>query len=275
MGYFYACLPLYLRVVFKWESARIEHMADLEKIVQYCDERVKRTSISDFKGSVNGLQIANNGVVKKVGAAVDAGLIPFKEAAERGIDLLIVHHGLFWVPPTPLTGVNYEKVKLLMDENIAVYSSHLPLDAHPEIGNNVLLAKALGLEVERTCFPYEGTDLGVIATGCKSRDQLHDKINEVLGIMDAIEFGSNKPEKIAILTGSGASVVDQLLKEGVDTLITGELRQHHFNMAQELKLNLYPCGHYTTETFGVKALAQEISEKFGIPWEFIPTSCPL
>jgi dinuclear metal center YbgI/SA1388 family protein len=250
-------------------------MADLEKIVQFCDNRVQRKNIRDFKGSVNGLQVSNNGNVKKVGAAVDAGLIPFREASARNIDLLIVHHGLFWTPPIPLTGVNYEKVKFLMDENIAVYSSHLPLDAHPEIGNNVLLAKALNLEVERSCFPYEGTDLGVIATGCESRDQLHDKLSEVLGVMDAIEFGSSKPQKVAILTGSGASAVEELLSEGVDTLITGELRQHHYNMAQELKLNLYPCGHYTTETFGVKALAKEISEKFGIPWEFIPTNCPL
>lgn len=250
-------------------------MPKLEDIVHFCDTRTRRKEIHDFKGAVNGLQVGNDGNVHKIGAAVDAGLVPFQEAIDREIDLLIVHHGLFWVPPIPLTGVNYDKIRLLMENNLAVYSSHLPLDAHPEIGNNALLAKALGLAVERSAFPYEGTNLGVIATCGENRSSLRDKLENLLGVMDAMEFGSEKPEKIAILTGSGASVVEDLLSEGVDTLITGELKQHHFNMAQELNLNLYPCGHYATETFGVKALAQEISEHFGVPWEFISTDCPL
>jgi len=85
----------------------------------------------------------------------------------------------------------------------------------------------------------------------------------------------DKPEKIAILTGSGQSAVDQILVCGADTLVTGELKQHHFNMAQELKLNLYACGHYATERFGVDALGREVSQKFGLPYEFIETNCPL
>jgi len=252
-------------------------MAKLSDIVAFCDERVRRREIVDFDGSCNGLQVENNGNVTKVAAAVDAGQIPFQKAIEAGADFLICHHGLFWSPPVPLTKSSYRKVKTALDGNLAVYGAHLPLDCHPEIGNNALLADALELKRVGTFLNYEGNDIAVIAEGpAGGRAELAQKLKTLFPeTFQSIEYGSDAPNRIAILTGSGQSAVGKLKGENIDTLITGELRQHHFNQAQELGLNLYPCGHYATETFGVQALAAEVAEKFDLEWTFIGQPCPL
>jgi len=251
-------------------------MVDLSEVIKFCDSRVRKGEIPDFPGAHNGLQLENKGEVTKVGASVDAGLVPFRLAIEKGVDLLICHHGLFWTPPTPITGSNYEKIKLCMDHNLAVYSSHLPLDCHPEIGNNALLANKLGLEPCGSFLPYNGVDVGLITTSSYDRNELIDRLTDLFPRgFTSMEFGMGKPEKIAILTGSGQSAVDQILQSGADTLITGELKQHHFNLAQELELNLFACGHYETEKFGVEALAMEIAHQFDLAYEFIETHCPL
>ncbi|WP_269525778.1 Nif3-like dinuclear metal center hexameric protein [Coraliomargarita parva] len=252
-------------------------MALLSEIVAYCDTRVRRTEVKDFDGAYNGLQVENNGTVTKIGASVDAGQRPFEKAVAAGVDFLICHHGLFWTKPIPLTGTDYAKVKTCFDGNLAVYGSHLPLDCHPEIGNNALLAKALGLKQCGSFLPYEGNDIAVIAEGpFGGRNELSAGLQALFPkTYGAIEYGSEQPGKVAILTGSGQSAVPYLKAMGIDTLITGELRQHHFNMAQELGLNLYPCGHYATEVFGVKALAAEVAAEFGLEWTFIEEPCLL
>ncbi|NQY32583.1 MAG: Nif3-like dinuclear metal center hexameric protein [Coraliomargarita sp.] len=252
-------------------------MPKLSEIVAFCDQRIRLSEVKDFDGAYNGLQIENSGEVRKVAAAVDAGRMPFEKAIEEGVDFIICHHGLFWTQPIPLTGTDYAKVKLAFDNNLAVYGAHLPLDCHPEIGNNALLADALGLKKSGSFLPYEGNDIAVIADGPEGgRAALANKLQALFpDTYQAIEYGSEHPERIAILTGSGQSTVPHLIPNGIDTLVTGELRQHHFNMAQELGLNLYPCGHYATEVFGVKALAAEVAEKFGIEWTFIEQPCRL
>jgi dinuclear metal center YbgI/SA1388 family protein len=251
-------------------------MIRTEDIVNYCDQRTKISEIKDFPGAFNGLQIQNLGTISKIGASVDAGLVPFQNAISKGIDYIITHHGLFWSPPFPITGPAYQKVKLCLDHNLAVYGSHLPLDCHPEIGNNAILAQKLGLLPTSSFLPYEGVDIGLITKNTQSKKDLSNRLESLFpkGI-HSMEFGTEKPSTIAILTGSGQSAVDKILNAGTDTLITGELKQQHFNLAQELKLNLYACGHYATETFGVDALAQEVAEKFDLPYEFIPSECML
>jgi dinuclear metal center YbgI/SA1388 family protein len=251
-------------------------MIRTEDIVNYCDQRTKISEIKDFPGAFNGLQIQNLGTISKIGASVDAGLVPFQNAISKGIDYIITHHGLFWSPPFPITGPAYQKVKLCLDHNLAVYGSHLPLDCHPEIGNNAILAQKLGLLPTSSFIPYEGVDIGLITKNTQSKKDLSNRLESLFpkGI-NSMEFGTEKPSTIAILTGSGQSAVDKILNAGTDTLITGELKQQHFNLAQELKLNLYACGHYATETFGVDALAQEVAEKFDLPYEFIPSECML
>jgi len=252
-------------------------MATLSEIVHFCDKRTHRSEIIDFGGAHNGLQVENNGEVTRIGAAVDAGQRPFETAIAATVDFLICHHGMFWSPPVPLTGTSYKKVKTALDGNLAVYGAHLPLDCHPEIGNNALLAKELGLERLGSFLAYEGNDMATVASGPGGgRSELSAKLKTLFPeTYQGIEYGSEQPERIGILTGSGQSAVPHLKANGIDTLITGELRQHHFNMAQELGLNLYPCGHYATEVFGVKALAAEVAEKFGLDWEFIEQPCLL
>jgi dinuclear metal center YbgI/SA1388 family protein len=252
-------------------------MPTLQEIVAFCDHHTRRAQVKDFDGAHNGLQIENNGTVTKIGAAVDAGLRPFEAAIARGIDFLICHHGLFWTPPIPITGVDYRKIKTAIDGNLAVYGAHLPLDCHPVIGNNARLAKALGLKKIDTFLNYEGNDIATVALGpMGGRAELVGKLQLLFpDTYQAIEYGSEKPKRIGILTGSGQSAVPHLLENGIDTLITGELRQHHFNMAQELGLNLYPCGHYATEVFGVQALAAELANKFQLEWEFLEQPCKL
>ena len=252
-------------------------MATLLEIVAYCDQRIRRTEIKDFDGAHNGLQIENNGSVQKIGATVDAGQLPFEEAIAEGVDFLICHHGLFWTPPTPLTGANALKVRTAFDGNLAIYGAPLPLDCHPEIGNNALLAKELGFKTINTFVNYEGNDMATVALAPSGgRGEISEKLKALFPeTYQAIEYGSATPERIGILTGSGQSAVPHLLVNGIDTLITGELRQHHFNIAQELRLNLYPCGHYATEVFGVKARAAEVARKFNLEWQFIEQPCLL
>ena len=252
-------------------------MASLKEIVTFCDQHLRRTEIKDFEGAYNGLQIENNGSVSKIGASVDAGQRPFEDAIAQGVDFIICHHGMFWTHTVPIVGTNYMKVKTAFDGNLAIYGAHLPLDCHPDIGNNALLADALGLNKVDTFLNYEGSDMAIVVLGPNGgREELTKKLRALFPeSYQAIEYGSAQPKRIGILTGSGQSAVPRLLENGIDTLITGELRQHHFNMAQELRLNLYPCGHYATEIYGVKALTKEVAQKFKLPWAFIEQPCPL
>lgn len=250
-------------------------MPTLHDLVTYCDQRTRRSAFADAPGAFNGLQLSNDGRVTKIGAAVDAGVIPFQKAVAAGIDFLVVHHGMYWDMPRALTGPAYERVATLVRANCALYSNHLPLDAHPEIGNNALFAKQLGLSPTRGFMANEGGDIGLICTNTTPRDQLRTKLEELYTNVIAIEYGAETPSEVAFCSGGGSSALRDLVTTDVDTLITGELREEHFNLAQEEKLNLYLCGHYATEVHAVKALATELSEKFDLPWEFIPTENPL
>lgn len=250
-------------------------MPTLTDLVTYCDTRTRRAAFEDAPGACNGLQLANDGRVSRIGAAVDAGVQPFRAAVAAGVDFLIVHHGMYWDMPRPLTGPAYDRVATLVRGNCALYSNHLPLDAHPEIGNNALLARQLGLVPVRGFMPNPGGDIAVICRHTASRDELRAKLEASYARVTAIEYGSATPAEVAICTGSGNSALREMNGTGVDTLITGELREEHFNLAQEARLNLYLCGHYATEVHAVQALAAELSAKFGLPWEFIATNNPL
>jgi dinuclear metal center YbgI/SA1388 family protein len=247
----------------------------LQQLVDYCDKRTRRTAFTDYPGAVNGLQVANDGRITKIGAAVDAGLVPFEKAVECGVDFLIVHHGLFWSGTQALTGPIYERYAALIRGNCAVYSSHLPLDGHPEIGNNALLAHQLGLKARRPFLFHEGEAIGLVAPNKFKRTQLRNRLEELYSRVVSIECGAATPRQVAFCSGSGNSAVPQLVPAGVDTLVTGELREEWFNYAQEHNLNLFLCGHYATETHGVKALAAELAKKFQLPWTFIETDNPL
>ncbi len=250
-------------------------MPSCQEITEYCNSVSDIHSINDYPGAYNGLQVENTGEIRKIGAAVDAGLVPFQMATEREIDYLIVHHGLFWGPIAPVTGINYQKLKSLFDHNIALYSNHLPLDRHPEIGNNALLAKAVGITTHGQFGDFEGVPVGCYSEDSPSREDLAERLRSQFQNVTAIEFGPAQPKRIGIMTGGGGSMILELPASGIDTLITGECSEHHFNMAQELGINLYLCGHYATEVFAVQALAEKVADHFGLSWEFLDTGNPL
>lgn len=249
--------------------------ASAQKITAFCNQITNQKEIKDFPGARNGLQFKGKPVVRKVGAAVDAGAEVFAQAAKRGVDYLIVHHGMHWQPVSPAAAVKKQRTLSLRKNKLSLYSSHLPLDAHPAIGNNALIAQDLGLKIVRWFVDYEGLPIACICRGI-ARSALNGRLKKAYPkTFKAIEFGSKQPRWIAILSGSGRSALSHLAKENCDTLITGELREEHFNEAQEQGWNLYPCGHYATETWGVKALAAAVSAEFQVPWEFIGTHNPL
>jgi len=249
-------------------------MPTLADLVTYCDRRTRRTAFKDSPGACNGLQVANDGRVSKIGAAVDAGVVPFQQAVAAGVDFLIVHHGMYWDMPRPLTGPVYDRVATLIRGNCALYSNHLPLDSHPEIGNNALLARQLGLKPRRGFLPNEGGDIGCIAPNRLNRAAIRARLEKLYPRVIAIECGPERPREVAFCSGSGYSAIGALAAAGADTLVTGELREDCFNRAQEEKLNLYLCGHYATEVHSVRALAAELAKKFRLPWEFIATENP-
>ena len=222
-------------------------MTSLQDIVRYCNERLNLEGIEDYPGAANGLQFENDGHVRRLGAAVDAGMESFGKAARAGVDLLLVHHGMFWRKPYPVCGMRYQKYRFLVESNLAVYSAHLPLDCHDELGNNACLIRKLNLETKGKFLDFKGNRIGFLAEGGISRKELKSRLaKEFPSGVTAIECGSQKPETIAVASGSGVKAVTKLERAGADTLITGEVRQHSYNQAREAGLNLYLCGHYAT-----------------------------
>jgi dinuclear metal center YbgI/SA1388 family protein len=242
----------------------------LESIVAHCDKILRTREIGDYEGAANGLQVENSGHITRIAAAVDASVATVKLAIAGNADLLIVHHGLFWSSRQPWTGKNYELLKLLVENNVAVYSSHLPLDAHPKLGNNAQLCAALGLKNLKPFFASHVQTIGFKARTKISRSELAEKLERATSMKPKIIPGGKEIcECIGIVTGGAGGDLKIAAAEGVDTFITGEGPHWTYALAEELGLNVFYGGHYSTETFGVKALAAELSKKFKLPWEFL------
>ena len=248
-------------------------MTALSKIVAYADKFLRIAAIGDWENALNGLQIENSGRVTKIGAAVDASTRTISAAAEEDVDLLIVHHGLFWSGLKPVRGILRRQLQIAFENDIALYSAHLPLDLHPRVGNNALLARALGLRSTTRFFEEKGQLIGVKARASIPRDQLLRRLEKSLGSsIKAFNFGPPKTKVIGIITGAAGGEIHRIAREQVDTFITGEAPHWAAVAAEELGINLILGGHYATETFGVKALAAHLSKKFRVPWTFI--DCP-
>lgn len=249
---------------------KVTLMQKLAAIVAYLDRHLRHAEVTDYPGAWNGLQVENAGEVTRLGAAVDACTATIEEAVARGIDLLFVHHGLFWAGVQPVTGPTRRKIKAALDGNLAIYSSHLPLDLHPQLGNNALLCRALGFKKCEPFFHAKGQFIGLKARVALNRDELSRRLEKVLGKKPHLSPGG--PKKIAhigVVTGGAGAEVARAAAEGVDTFITGEGPQHSYTLAEELGVNLFYGGHYATETFGVKALAAHVAKRLRVPWEFI------
>ncbi len=243
---------------------------ELAKLTHWLDNYLNIHAIPDFSGALNGLQLENNGGVTRVAAAVDASETTLRAAVSAGCDFLLVHHGLFWQSITPLTGVSYRKIKFAMDAGLAVYSAHLPLDLHPEVGNNPVLARMLGMPPARPFLEMKGQAIGLQADWEIPLTELVGRIEAATGSRPHLAPGGpGTTRKVALVTGGAGGDVAAAAAEGIDTFITGEGPHWSYPLAEELGVNLLYAGHYATETFGVRALADKILQTHRLPWEFL------
>lgn len=245
-------------------------MIVLPEIVPYIDDYLRIREIEDWPNAVNGLQIENSGRVTKIGAAVDVSTRVLTEATKRQIDFLIVHHGLFWPGLRPVTDALWRQLKLALENDIALYSAHLPLDVHPKVGNNAQLAGLLGLKLTQPFLEEKGQLVGLKARASLPREDLARTLRKAVGgPIKSFNFGPKKTNTIGIIAGGAGSEIDKVAREKIDTLITGEAPHWAAVAAEELGMNLLLGGHYATETFGVKALAVHLSKRWNVPSAFI------
>jgi len=236
-------------------------------------------SLLDLEGfktadsSLNGLQVDNSGSeIKKIAFAVDAGLEVFKRAAEAGAGMLFVHHGLFWGEPLALKGNHRERIKFLLDNDLALYAVHLPLDQHPLLGNNAVLAKLLGIQNPEPFGLYHGQKVGY-----------KGRLSNPLTVEDAVKkisfmgrppigvfpFGKEECHSCAVVSGGAAMEAFQAMDEGLDLYVSGESSHTVYHHAVENRMNIIAGGHYSTEVWGVRRIMEECVNQLGIDAEFI------
>ncbi len=246
-------------------------MTDLNDIVALLDETLRIRDVKDAPVALNGLQVENKGQVSRVALAVDASQATLEAAVAAGADLLIVHHGLFWSGLRPLTGWWKKKVVTCLSNNLAVYAAHLPLDMHENLGNNACIARALGLENVQPEISYGNTCIGMAGTFNGTVGELaarYAKVTEA-PVRGTIIDASAPAGRVAICSGGAAGEIYEAAARGYNCYLTGEELHWAATAAQDMGINLLLAGHYATETFGVKALGDLLSERFGLPCTFI------
>lgn len=254
----------------------VQRAPELHEISDFLDTLLDTASVPDYPGALNGLQVECRGAVRRVAAAVDASLETIEKAIASRAQLLVVHHGLFWGGTQRITGRFYSRVERLITGGLAVYSAHLPLDLHPVLGNNVLLARALGLTPSGGFARYQNIFVGVSGEADIATEDIAERLaaharTQGGAIVVSGDVSGHRTRRWAICSGAGAS--SDSLREasslGVDTLIVGEGPHHTAIEARELGIVVLYGGHYATETFGVCALGAELERRFGLPWSFI------
>jgi dinuclear metal center YbgI/SA1388 family protein len=251
-------------------------MTIIHEIAQYADELLESKITPDYPNALNGLQLQNRSGITGIAAAVDFSTRAIKGAIAKSANLLVVHHGMFWEGSKHLTGALYDKLRLLLENDIAVYSSHLPLDRHPTLGNNVLLARQLGLEPTGTFARFEGISIGVSGDSDLETTVLAERARHFAKIYDGqlrtTPFGkTRRTKRWAICSGAGASAetLTEAREMKIDTLIVGEGPHWTAIYAEENDVTILYAGHYATETLGVRALADHLGERFALSSSFV------
>jgi dinuclear metal center YbgI/SA1388 family protein len=242
------------------------------EIARYLDELLSTATVPDYPNAINGLQLDNSGRVTSVAAAVDYSLETVKRAAEMRSDLLILHHGMFWSGVRPLVGAQRAKLDILLRNDMAVYSSHIPLDLHPTFGNNVLLCRELGLTPSDGFAFFKGVPIGLCGTADIRTSELVERARAFSRKHggDAIASGRSLEQAVTtkwgMCTGAGASTdtLAEAAAAGIDTLIVGEGPHHTAVEAGDLGITVIYAGHYATETLGVRSIASHLGERFGL-----------
>jgi dinuclear metal center YbgI/SA1388 family protein len=249
----------------------------LQKIVSFLDHEFRVEDVPDL--SHNGLQVANTGDVKKVCCAVDASLETFEAAAQAGATLVVCHHGMSWGDSLKrITDLNYRRIAFLIRNDIALYACHLPLDAHPRHGNNIQICKGLGLQHIRRFGMYQGEEIGFAGRFARPVrfETLKRRIASLVGrdVM-VLPYGKQTVSSLAVVSGAAPEGVEEAGRKGIDVYLTGEPRLTAYHPAREYGVNVVCAGHYATETFGVRAIADLLTRRFKIPAAFIDFETPL
>jgi dinuclear metal center YbgI/SA1388 family protein len=240
------------------------------EIAKYIDDLLNVSIIRD--ASLNGLQVENQKDIKRIALAVDASLATITKAKAAQADMLIVHHGLYWGKPLPITGMHYNRIKRLIDTDMALYAVHLPLDVHSELGNNVQIAKTFGWEVRGEFGIDNGMPLGIEVRFKipQSILDIADVVNEKLNIKsDVWDFGPTEIRKMGIVSGGGIVFLEQAKEYQLDALLTGEPKHSAYWPARELGMNVLLAGHYATETLGLKALGRYLKSQLDLQVRFV------
>ncbi len=251
-------------------------MPSLDELAAFLDSTLRIDAIPDYPNALNGVQLANTGAIDHVATAVDFSSRTIAGAIDAGARLLIVHHGMFWGGAQPITGHRHQRLHSLITHDVAVYAAHLPLDVHPEIGNNVLLAKRLGLTPSDGFARYQTIDVGVsggadVATNDIVR-RAEDLAREHGGAVVVTPFdASRRTRRFGICSGAGAdsATLREAVARGIDTLVVGEGPHHTAVEAPDLGIVIIYAGHYATETLGVRALGEAVARRFAVQSTFI------
>ena len=250
--------------------------APLATITGHLDALLRTSEVPDYPGAVNGLQVECRAPITRVAVAVDASLQTIQGALDARANLLVVHHGLFWSGVQALRGNTYERFRRLLANDVAVYSSHLPLDVHPTLGNNALLARALDLDPVESFARFQSISVGVAGLADVATESLAARADAIAraegGALVSVGItAGRRTRRWAICTGAGASsdTLREAADANVDTLIVGEGPHHTGVDAAERGIAVLYVGHYATETFGVRALGAELERQFGLPWSFV------
>jgi dinuclear metal center YbgI/SA1388 family protein len=251
-------------------------MPALDKIVQYLDRTLRVAAFKD--ASQNGLQVANAGMVKRICCLVDASMEGFEEAARLNADLVICHHGLSWGDSLKkITGLNYRRMSMLLDNDMALYACHLPLDAHPLYGNNAGLCKALGLQARKPFGVYDGQTIGFEGRLPRAmpREEFKHRLELATGgHLQCMDFGPAMIRTVGVVSGGAAEEIEEAAEKGLDVFVSGEPKLLAYHLAREHGINAMFAGHYATEVFGVRALASLLKRTFKLPATFVDFRTP-
>jgi len=252
-------------------------MAELQNILQWCEQTLKVAEFKDY--APNGLQIEGKAKIQKILCAVTASQQAIDAAIAQQADLLLVHHGYFWKgEPYPITGMRGKRIKSLIQHDISLLAYHLPLDAHPVLGNNAIIAELIGLQNIEALDPAERNPIGNIGylPQALSPEAFKDLLSEKLGF-DTIHLAADKTsiQKIGFCTGAAQDFIGKAAAQNCDAYISGEVSERTYYEAQELNVHYYACGHHATERYGVQQLGKAICQQFGIEYSYFELNNPI
>ena len=241
-----------------------------DELVAFLDEYLQISAFPDK--SSNGLQVEGKEEVERIAFAVDTTLRTIERAVKGKADMLIVHHGMIWGGLGYITGIHYKRLKALIENGLNLYAVHLPLDAHPEVGNNVELLRLLELEPNGPFGEYKGLSIGFY--GEFEKEQPIEKVAQVIAekldtTVKTYEFGKREIKTVGAISGAGGFALEEAHRKDIDLLITGEFTHADYLTAIDMPQSVLVAGHYKTETLGVKALMEVVGAKLGLDVFFI------